>query len=132
VPRDAIDGFSFEGQGTLDRVDTFTAKSGKNILTLVLRVGGQYPQLIPVKVFGRTADEAGEWHVGNVLRVSGRLGGREWNGKVYGDIVATHVHVAGQGSAAGAGQQQLGTLLTLVQHREEIAAHPEDSDDVPF
>jgi single-stranded DNA-binding protein len=128
MPRDTIDGFSFEGQGTLDRIDTFTAKSGKDIVTLVLRVGGQYPQLVPVKIFGRAAEGIGDLRVGNVLRVSGRLGGRDWNGKVYGDSVATQVDVVGQGSA-GSGQQ----------HREERAEQgsipqnkaPEE-DSVPF
>ena len=91
--------FTFSGQGTLDRIDTFTSKAGKEILTLVFRTGGQYPQLIPIKVFGRMVDEANDWKPGNVLSVTGRLGGRDWNGKVYGDNVATSVKVIGQGSA---------------------------------
>ena len=123
MARDAIDGFSFEGQGTLDRIDTFEAKSGKEIKTLVLRVGGQYPQLVPVKVFGRTADEVGDVRVGNVLRVSGRLGGRDWNGKVYGDIVATRVDVIGQGSAKADNQPQW---------QGSFDDRPPVDDDVPF
>jgi len=123
MARDAIDGFSFEGQGTLDRIDTFEAKSGKEIKTLVLRVGGQYPQLVPVKVFGRTADEVGDVRVGNVLRVSGRLGGRDWNGKVYGDIVATRVDVIGQGSAKADNQPQ---------GQGSFDDRPPVDDDVPF
>jgi hypothetical protein len=124
MARDAIDGFSFEGQGTLDRINTFTSKAGKDILTLVIRVGGQYPQLVPCKVFGRLADSAGDWQEGDTLSVSGRLGGRDWNGAVYGDIVATHVHVVSQGSASDG------------QHREEQGAVPandaDDSSSVPF
>ncbi len=87
------DDFTFRGQGTLKRIDTFVSKAGKSILTLVFETEGQYPQLIPIKVFGRLAEQASSWKPGDVLAVSGRLGGRDWNGKVYGDNVATSVEV---------------------------------------
>jgi single-stranded DNA-binding protein len=76
-----------------------------------------------VKVFGRTADEAGTWKVGNVLRVSGRLGGRDWQGKVFGDIVATRVDVVGKGSASAADDNR---------HAEEDAQQQMDPDELPF
>lgn len=96
---DTGQGFTFEGNGTLERIDTFTSKAGKDILTLVVRVGGQYPQLIPFKVFGRLVEDAAEWKPGSELRITGRLGGRDWNGKVYGDNVANSIKVLGFGSA---------------------------------
>lgn len=102
----ATDGFTFTGQGTLDRIDTFTTGAGKTIKTLILRTGGQYPQIVPLKIFGRLADESVDWQPGNVLQVTGRLGGREWNGKVFGDNVASTVKVIGAGSAKQAPQQQ--------------------------
>ena len=123
----AREGFTFQGRGRLARIDTFTSKAGKQILTLIFEEGGQYPQLIPIKVFRRLAEFATEWKVGDVLEVEGRLGGRDWNGKVYGDTVAQSVEVI----AAGAGQ-----------HREERAGtgqqtgwsdgSPIDDSDVPF
>ena len=85
--------FTFQGQGTLLRVDTFVSKAGKSILTLIFETKGQYPQLIPIKVFGRLAEQAGAWKPGAVLAVNGRLGGRDWQGKVYGDIIANSVEV---------------------------------------
>jgi single-stranded DNA-binding protein len=91
-----IHGFEFSGSGTLQRVDTFTSKAGKTILTLVIEVSGQYPQLVPIKVFGRMAERADEWQPGDKLSVTGRLGGRDWNGKVYGDIIANDVTVIAQ------------------------------------
>jgi len=94
------DDFTFQGQGTLQRIDTFTSKAGKPILTLVLETGGQYPQLVPIKVFGRLADQAAGWKPGAVLAIRGRLGGRDWNGKVYGDNVATSVEVVEAGAPA--------------------------------
>ena len=48
--------FTFQGQGTLQRIDTFTSKAGKTILTLICETQGQYPQLVPIKVFGRLAE----------------------------------------------------------------------------
>ena len=92
------DEFTFQGRGTLKRVDTFVSKAGKSILTLVFETQGQYPQLVPIKVFGRLAEQASTWKPGAVLAVSGRLGGRDWNGKVYGDNVANSIEVV---SAAG-------------------------------
>jgi single-stranded DNA-binding protein len=125
MPRDAIDGFSFEGQGTLDRIDEFTSKAGKTIPTLVIRVGGQWPQLVPVKVFGRCqgSDESEDWQPGVVLRIEGRLGGRDWNGKVYGDIVASSVRIIGQGSSVEKQAQSAGATPSNFQ--------PND-DSVPF
>jgi single-stranded DNA-binding protein len=109
--------FTFQGQGTLKRIDTFVSKAGKSILTLIFETEGQYPQLVPIKVFGRLAEQAGDWKPGTVLAVSGRLGGRDWNGKVYGDNVATRVEVvnAGQGDGPPASD-----------------APPAGDDDLPF
>src|SRR3954465_6393949 len=97
----ASEDFTFQGQGTLLRIDTFVSKAGKSILTLVFETKGQYPQLIPVKVFGRLAEQAAAWKPGSVLAVSGRLGGRDWQGKVYGAIVANSVEVVGDAEERG-------------------------------
>jgi single-stranded DNA-binding protein len=98
----------FDLTGTLNRIDRFETKTGKTILTLVLDVDKdtKYPQLVPCKIFGRTADMASDWHPGDVLEITGRLGGRDWNGRVFGDIVAESVEVVPEG---------------LGQHREEHA-----------
>ena len=44
------------------------------------------------------AEQASAWKPGSVLSVSGRLGGRDWQGKVYGDIVANTVEVVSEGA----------------------------------
>lgn len=93
--------FTFQGQGKLKRIDTFVSKAGKPVLTLIFEIEGQYPQLIPIKVFGRLAEEASAWTPGSILSVTGRLGGRDWNGKVYGDSIATHVDVVNAADDAG-------------------------------
>ena len=112
--------FTFKGQGTLKRVDTFVSKAGKSILTLVFETEGQYPQLGPIKVFGRLAEQAAAWKPGAVLSVTGRLGGRDWNGKVYGDNVATNIEVVG-----GSGDRD-----DLMPPERE--GPPPGDDDVPF
>jgi hypothetical protein len=120
-----MDGFEFSGQGKLNRVDTFTTKAGKNIFTLVIEVSGQYPQLVPIKIFGRLADRIEEWQEGDTLTFTGRLGGRDWQGKVFGEIVANTVEMITTGQRSGGGK---------AQHREEKVqdSHPEDDTDVPF
>jgi single-stranded DNA-binding protein len=119
--------FTFQGQGTLQRIDTFVSKAGKSILTLVFEQAGQYPQFIPVKVFGRLAEQAASFKPGMVLSVSGRLGGRDWQGKVYGDIVANNVEVVGDDAAddlADSGSRSSGP--------PDRGAPPLGDDDVPF
>lgn len=88
-------GFTFQGKGVLSRIDRAATKAGKTIVTLVIEVGGKYPQLVPIKVFGQLAERSTEWTPGTVLEVTGRLGGRDWNGRVYGDSVAESVVAVG-------------------------------------
>jgi|1186.fasta_scaffold873947_1 single-stranded DNA-binding protein len=118
------DDFTFQGQGTLLRVDSFVSKAGKPVVTLIFETKGRYPQLIPIKVFGRLAEEASNWKPGSVLAVNGRLGGRDWNGKVYGDMIANTVEVVGEGAAAdergGFSEDPRGP------------APPPSDDDIPF
>jgi single-stranded DNA-binding protein len=114
------DDFTFQGQGTLKRIDTFVSKAGKSILTLIFEIQGQYPQLIPIKVFGRLAEQASAWKPGSVLSVTGRLGGRDWNGKVYGDNVATSIEIV-----SDSGDKDEGIP-------SGHDAPPPSDDDVPF
>jgi hypothetical protein len=53
-----------------------------------------------------------------VLSVSGRLGGRDWQGKVYGDIVANTVEVVSEGTKDGGGPDD--------------GEPPRNTDEVPF
>jgi single-stranded DNA-binding protein len=117
--------FTFQGQGTLLRVDTFVSRAGKPILTLIFEIKGQYPQLIPIKVFGRLAEQAAGWKPGAVLSVTGRLGGRDWQGKVYGDIIANNVEVV-----EAAGEDPGGFVNSSSDPRD--APPPPGDDDVPF
>jgi single-stranded DNA-binding protein len=117
--------FTFQGQGTLLRVDTFMSKAGKPILTLIFETKGQYPQLIPIKVFGRLAEQASAWKPGSVLAVNGRLGGRDWQGKVYGDIVANSVEVVDSAAEDAGG-------FTSSSRDPREAPPPPSDDDVPF
>src|SRR5690242_20353454 len=120
------DGFTFHGQGTLLRMDTFVSRAGKPVVTLIFETKGQYPQLIPIKVFGRLAEQAAAWKPGSVLAVNGRLGGRDWQGKVYGDIIANSVEVVGDVAAEEPG----GFASSSSDPRE--APPPPGDDDAPF
>ncbi len=114
--------FTFEGQGTLLRIDTFVSKAGKSILTLVFETKGQYPQMVPIKVFGRLAEQASAWQPGTELFVRGRLGGRDWQGKVYGDNVAISVERVSQSE----------TFDAASGAPPDRGAPPLSDDDVPF
>jgi len=76
--------FTFQGQGTLQRIDTFVSKAGKTILTLICETQGSTRNWCP----SRCSDDSPSsvcLEAGSVLSVSGRLGGRDWQGKVYGE-----------------------------------------------
>ena len=129
-------GFEFSGSGRLDRIDTFTTKNGKEIITLVLQVEGAYPKLVPIKFWGRTAEAASALTVGDVVEVTGHLGGREWNGKVYADIEGETFEVVV--AASGGEQQEMpSTRGGAGKHSERRASDPDPDptngdDDVPF
>jgi len=89
------DGFSFQGAGRVHRLDVAVTKTGKEIVTVVVSVEGKYPQLVPVKVFGDTEDAARKLRVGDHVTVNGRLGGRDWQGRIFGDIVGETIVVDG-------------------------------------
>jgi hypothetical protein len=110
-----IAGFAFEGSGKVERVDHFATKSGKDIVTLIVEVEGKYPQLVPIKCFGRLADMTMGMQ-GKTVSVTGKRGGREWNGKVYGDIIADTIEVIGAESKSA----------------EKDEPPPPDDSDVPF
>lgn len=126
-------GFTFEGSGRLDRIDTFVTKSNKEIVTLVLQVEGTYPQLVPIKFFGRLADEAKEASQGDVIEVTGHLGGRDWNGRVFGDIVGERLEVVSSGGARGAGQHREEHYAPPPSRRNPPDPDPSNGDDdIPF
>jgi hypothetical protein len=87
---------AFRLTAKLDRIDTFTAKSGKVYRTLILVTEGQYSQTIPVKLLGRTAENTPDYPAGTLLHIEGRLGGRDVNGRCYGDNVADTIEVVGE------------------------------------
>ena len=93
--------FTFEGTGTIYKIDTFTTKNGKDIVTLVFKIDGEYPKFIPIKFFGRLAGRAKEMVVGDIVTVSGHLGGREWNGKYYADNAGDSLEVAAKAKQEG-------------------------------
>jgi len=134
-----IDGFSFEGQGILERIDTYTASSGKEILTLFVHVAGRYPKTIPCKMFGKSADKLGVT-TGMRVKIEGYLGGNEWKGRTYPEVIATHVYPV---DAAGGAPAQQPLPTGKAQDRKhpdpEAAAplsrddaNPGDDDGIPF
>ena len=107
------DGFAFDGNGTVLRCDRYVSKAGNDIVTVIVHVeDDKYPQDIPVKAFGKMAKEALELKAGDRVHIDGRLGGREWNGKYYADVIAETI--AKEGSA------------------EPKKPAPAEDDDVPF
>jgi hypothetical protein len=85
---------TFKGTARVERVESTTTAKGKDIVTLVLGVEGKYPQLVPIKCFGGLGEKARGMKPGDAVDVQGHLGGRDWQGRVYGDIIADELRVA--------------------------------------
>jgi single-stranded DNA-binding protein len=109
----------FKIEGKFLRIDVRETK-GKEYKTLILDVeGGSYPQVVPIRLWGRTVEESKQWRPGDVLLVKGKLGGRDWAGKVYGDNSADSVQVVGEAQRA---------LPTT----GNTASPPPEETDIPF
>lgn len=78
----------FEITGTLRMVERSVTAKGKNITKLIVDLPSksQYPQVVPIDLFGRGADAAGTLRDGEEITVECEVGGREWNGKFYASI----------------------------------------------
>jgi single-stranded DNA-binding protein len=109
----------FDLDGTLKRIDTRQANNGKTYYTLIVETGGQYSKTIPVALFGKAAEMVDELSPGDVLSISGRLGGREWQNKCFGENVGLSVDVVSKAQR----QQPLPT---------GAAGTPPEDDDTPF
>lgn len=72
----------FKITGELVRVEQFTAKSGKSYPTAIIAIpDDKFPQSAAIKLFGKASALSAP--PGSIVRITGVLGGREWNGKVY-------------------------------------------------
>lgn len=111
--------------GEFASIDVFTTNSGKDIVTLILDVDkdSKWPQKVPVKCFGKLADDVRSYRPGTVLEVTGSLGGREVKGRVWGDIKAQTVEVVSEPSRQG---ELLGAK------RAKKGGEEDDGTDLPF
>lgn len=78
------------------RVESSASKANKVFRTLITEADGKWKQVIPFKVFGHVAEVVGELDPGSMVKISGRLGGREWNGRVFGEMVAESIELLEQ------------------------------------
>lgn len=88
------EGFKFEGTGTFERVETTATKAGKDMHAMIVSfTDGKYPQIASFKLWGRTIEEAKQIAPGSTIKVSGYIGGRDWNGRIYNDVKAARIEV---------------------------------------
>lgn len=100
----------FEIEGKLLRIIPYTSPAGKSYPQAVIDVpDDKFPQVTAVKLFGRCAEKLAEFPPGTVLRITGKLGGREWQGKVFPELKGFTIEAVGaipeaQGKLPSAGQ----------------------------
>lgn len=108
--------FRFSGKAKAIRVDVQQTKAGKEMVSLIVGTSGQYPQTIAIKAFGKLADVAREVKPGQTVEVTCRVGGREWNGRVFNDVVAEAIEVMDEEKT----------------EQEQPPTPPQNTDDLPF
>jgi len=84
---------SFILSGTLDNFQINESKAGKAWGELILRrvLSKGDDQFIPLKVFGERAEKFNDVPLGSKVVMSGRITGREWNGKHYADFIIDEI-----------------------------------------
>lgn len=98
----------FEIRGDFNRIETFTTSTGKAIISIILDVpDGKYPQVVAIKCLGRTEEIARRLMPGSTVEVTGKLGGRDWKGRVFGDLIANTIECTGTPTAKAPEQSEL-------------------------
>jgi len=69
-------------------VESGTSKSGNEWTkrNIVVTTEGDYPQDIQIEFFGKSVQAIGNYNIGNPVKVSINLKGREYNGKYYTSV----------------------------------------------
>ena len=81
----------FEFTGAVWAIESKTTRNDKKFTALVLeRERGKYKDYCCVTFWQSLPDGCA---VGAVVTASGRIGGREYNGKYYSDLTAAHLSV---------------------------------------
>lgn len=92
---------TFTLEGKVLRVETFVTKAGKSIQTVVIEIpDDKFPSQCGVKFWGRTAEKAATLAPGTTVNITGKLGGREWQGRTFSEVIGQAFEVIGEIPAA--------------------------------
>jgi hypothetical protein len=104
---------SFKFDGTVFAREVFQMRKGGKIITLIFHdVKTSY---VPIKFLWDLADTVADVKKGDNVQIVGHLGGREYDGKYYSEIIADSIEVAGK-----------------TENKKPETAPSADDDDVPF
>jgi hypothetical protein len=92
---------TFELEGKVLRIETFVTKAGKSIPTVVISIpDDKFPAQCGIKFWGRTAEKAASLVPGTTINVTGKLGGRDWNGRTFSEVIGQAFEIIGEIPAA--------------------------------
>lgn len=79
----------FQIKGTVRELTERTTSGGKQMGALILEIPGYQGKVDPVSltVFSRSLETVRGYGAGEVVVVSGRISGRQWNERVFSDLV---------------------------------------------
>lgn len=83
----------FTLKGRISNIERKATKAGKTFTVARVEFDAisKFPKTVEVKLFGKA--ERSDFEVGDLVEITGTLGGREWNGRVFNDIVANQIAV---------------------------------------
>ncbi len=127
---------AFETEGTLHKVfDTESKTDSFQAREFVIKHDGNYPQFIKFQLTQDRCDLINKFNVGENIKVSFDLRGREWNEKYFTNLNAWKIENAStpseepSGAVEQGGFDPIGDLATS-ETSQSIKA--EDFDDLPF
>ena len=107
--------------GIVQRLETMTSKkSGKSFVNLsITQTDGQYTRLCVCTLFSRPPEGLTE---GAYVTATGRIDGREYNGKHYAGLTASAVVVAGAQQEARPAEPEQGRSVDRANAQMDLAA----------
>lgn len=80
---------AYEIEGAIIEIgETRSFDSGFCVRQVVIDTGGKYPQKVPVDVVKDSCEKLDHCFVGESIKLSFEVRGREWNGKYYAGLQA--------------------------------------------
>lgn len=125
---------AFETEGTLHKVfDTEKKTESFQAREFVIKQDGNYPQFIKFQLTQDRCDIVNNFNVGDIIKVSFDLRGREWQERYFTNLNAWRIEAVNESPAESAVEAGgFDPLSEPVVNSQAESLNAEDFDDLPF